>query len=239
MDQLFDHLAARFGPLAPPLGMQGVAVELAREQSDATGLARGSRLIPAHDGIPEPIHEAARGDDLRACGRIDHRARSLHVQCDGLLDEQVNAGGRRHFRLAGVCVRRQCDDEQIQLRFVEHATHVGPRGGAELPCERGNFLLIAPTARDEVRSIGQRCDRCGVAPGDAAAAEQADAQSTHVRKPNVSTVCSIPGSPASIRAKRAGASSKGTVCVMSGTRLRRPSCCRRTALCHNRSLLQR
>ena len=146
---------------------------------------------------------------LCACGGLDHRARSLHVQCDGLLDEQVNAGGRRHFHLAGVCMRRQCDDEQIQLRFVEHAARVRPGGGAELAGERGNFRLIAAAARDELRSIGQRCDRRGVTPRDAAAAEQADAQTTHVGEPKVSTVCSIPGSPASMRANRAGASLEG------------------------------
>src|SRR5688500_11136625 len=107
MDQLFDHLATRSCTLTPPLRMQGVAVELACEQPDATRLARSSRLIPAHDSIAESIHEAAGSDDVCACGCIDHRTRSLHVECDGLLDEQMNASDRRHFHLTCVCIRRQ------------------------------------------------------------------------------------------------------------------------------------
>ena len=147
----------------------------------------------------------------------------MRSRCDRLLD------------LAGMCERRERDDQQIDLR-IQHATQIGERLRAEARSELPNLALAPPAAGDELHFVLQDADCGGVARADTAAAEQAHAQSLHTQAPNVSTDCSIPGSPASIRANSAGASANATVCVMSGNRFKRFSYWRRTAVCHSRRL---
>ena len=133
---------------------------------------------------------------------------------------------------------RERDDQQIDLR-IQHATQIGERLRAEARGELADFAFVSAAARDELHLVLQNADCSGMARADSSAAEQAHAQSLHTQAPNVRTDCSIPGSPASMRANSAGASAKGTVCVISGNRFRRFSYCRRTAVCHSRSLFQR
>jgi len=238
VNELLDHLAAGFRALPPPVRMQRVAMELTGKQADAPGFASFRSRVPALHRRAEPIHEAASRDDTGLRCRVDHRSRACHIERNRFLHEHVSSRGNSLLDLSGVRERRQRDDQQIDLR-IQHATQVGEGLGSETRSELADLAVAAPATRDELHLIlqGTRCGR--MARADSAAAEQAYPQSLHAQAPNVSTDCSIPGSPASMRANSAGASANATVWVMSGNRFKRFSYCRRTAVCHSRGLFQR
>ena len=150
----------------------------------------------------------------------------------------MRAGGDGLLDLACVRERRKCHDQQIDLR-IQHPAQISERLCAEPRSELANLGFAAPAAGDELHLVLESTDRCGVTRTDTAAAEQANAQSLHAQTPNVRTDCSMPGSPASMRANSAGASANATVCVISGRRFKRFSYCKRTAVCHRRGLFQR
>ena len=145
------------------------------------------------------------------------------------------------FDLAGMCERRQRDDQQIELRISSMRRRSVKAVGAEARGERREpSAHRSAAARDELhldrtdarppRRGARRCRR-------SRAGRRAVASCARLRR-SVRTAAS-PVRRHRCRANRAGASSKGTVCVISGSRFKRPSCCRRTALCHSRSLFQR
>jgi len=105
--------------------------------------------------------------------------------------------------------------------------------------ELANLAVASSATCDELHFVREDSDSSRVTRADSAAAEQAHSQSLHAQTPNVRTDCSIPGSPASMRANSAGASANATVCVISGNRFKRCSYWRRTAVCHSRGLFQR
>ena len=97
-------------------------------------------------------------------------------------------------------------------RLVQHALAVGV---GRPPCcggEGAGLVRVAAAAGDQHRRLRMGGDRRGVAGGDAAGAEDADAQRVHSSSPKVSTVCSVSGSPRSSRSNSAGASPERHLC---------------------------
>ena len=182
VNELLDHLSAGLRAFAPPVCVQGVAVELTREQARPTRFATLRRRVPTRDRRAEAVHEPASCDDASLCGSIDHRPRTRHVQRDRLLDQYVSSGGDRLLNLTGVRERRQRDDQQIDLR-IQHAPQIGERCGPEAGSKLLNFAVAATTTGDQLHLILQDAYSSRMTRGDSAAAEHADAQTLHTQAP--------------------------------------------------------
>ncbi len=99
---LLNHLPTRFITHPPPGGVQGVAEVASHHQRDRASLSGGLQRLEALDRLAKAEHEANLRLDAGALRRFDHPPRLIAVQCNRLLDQNMDACLRRHRDLVGV-----------------------------------------------------------------------------------------------------------------------------------------
>src|SRR5699024_8678740 len=123
----------------------------------------------------EQLVVGAHQGDARLLDGVAHLHRLLGAQAQRLLAQDVLAGlGGGHDRGA-VQVVRQADVHRVDLRILDQLEEVGVAGGAGLGGARGEGLGVGVGDGDHAGAVGDRGVAREVGRGDAAGADEADA----------------------------------------------------------------